>query len=344
MRPGTRGAGHRPRRRRRRPRRPRPRAPRTPRRAGPARPRQRPPRRRRARRTTRRSVLRSSSAPNARGPQEPRPAGRRSRHGRGRRQVRTNGFCEHGWPSGHPTSRRPTRTARASAPPGDVRPVATPGRLPHCLKGVGGAGAPTRRTRPKAQVRPVRGPAPGTPPPPAGDPRSTRRTPLLYGQTLPAWALAVRPSRGQQLLGVCPGRLRVLLACEHPGQLPHPLLALQHLHAGPGHGPVVRSSRPAAAGRRRRPPAAGGSRRRPARTWRACASRRPISTAALPPTPASTSSKRYVGTGSVPANTTSTASITRDSSPPDAPLAMGRGGAPGCGASSSSTSSAPDGP
>src|SRR5581483_3103064 len=74
------------------------------------------------------------------------------------------------------------------------------------------------------------------------------------------------------------------------------------------------------------------------------ASRRPISTAALPPTPASTSSKRYVGTGSVPAKTTSTASITRDSSPPDAPLAMGRGGAPGCGASSTSTSSAPYGP
>ena len=39
-----------------------------------------------------------------------------------------------------------------------------------------------------------------------------------------------------------------------------------------------------------------------------------------PPTPASTSSKTNVGTGSLPAITTSIASITRESSPPDAPL------------------------
>ena len=38
------------------------------------------------------------------------------------------------------------------------------------------------------------------------------------------------------------------------------------------------------------------------------------------PTPASTSSKTNVGTGLVPASETSSASITRDSSPPDAPL------------------------
>ena len=49
------------------------------------------------------------------------------------------------------------------------------------------------------------------------------------------------------------------------------------------------------------------------------ASRRPISMAAAPPTPASTSSKTKVGTGSLPAMTTSIASITRESSPPDAP-------------------------
>ncbi len=54
----------------------------------------------------------------------------------------------------------------------------------------------------------------------------------------------------------------------------------------------------------------------------------PISTAAAPPTPASTSSKTKVGTGLVPASATSSASITRDSSPPDAPLCSGRGRSP----------------
>jgi hypothetical protein len=48
----------------------------------------------------------------------------------------------------------------ASTAAGDVRPVARPGTLPHCLKGVGGA--PTRRTghKPKylqyEDVRPAR--------------------------------------------------------------------------------------------------------------------------------------------------------------------------------------------
>src|SRR5215467_1900375 len=74
------------------------------------------------------------------------------------------------------------------------------------------------------------------------------------------------------------------------------------------------------------------------------ASRRPISTAALPPTPASTSSKTNVGTGSAPANTTSIASITLDNSPPEAPLCSGSAGAPGCAASLISTSSPPCGP
>ena len=50
------------------------------------------------------------------------------------------------------------------------------------------------------------------------------------------------------------------------------------------------------------------------------ASRRPISTAARPPTPASTSSKTSVGGPPAPAKTTSIASMTRDSSPPEAPL------------------------
>ena len=71
------------------------------------------------------------------------------------------------------------------------------------------------------------------------------------------------------------------------------------------------------------------------------ASRRPTSTAARPPTPASTSSKTNVGTGLVPASATSMASITRDSSPPEAPLASGRAGEPVLAASWSSTSSSP---
>ena len=50
------------------------------------------------------------------------------------------------------------------------------------------------------------------------------------------------------------------------------------------------------------------------------------------------------GTGSAPANTTSMASMTRESSPPEAPLCTGRGGAPGWGASSSATSSMPSAP
>ena len=71
------------------------------------------------------------------------------------------------------------------------------------------------------------------------------------------------------------------------------------------------------------------------------ASRRPTSTAALPPTPASISSNTNVGTGSAPANTTSTASISRDSSPPEAPRCSGRNAVPGCAANSISTSSMP---
>ena len=56
-------------------------------------------------------------------------------------------------------------------------------------------------------------------------------------------------------------------------------------------------------------------------TWRLRAnraSRRPICTAARPPTPASTSSNTIVVPAIDAASTTSRASITRDSSPPDA--------------------------
>jgi hypothetical protein len=66
-----------------------------------------------------------------------------------RRQARhrsVDGSCQGGQP--HPSRRSRTvgkdQLALASAASAKVRPVATPGTLPHCLKGVGGA--PTRRT------------------------------------------------------------------------------------------------------------------------------------------------------------------------------------------------------
>ena len=51
-----------------------------------------------------------------------------------------------------------------------------------------------------------------------------------------------------------------------------------------------------------------------------------------------------VDTPSTPASTISTASITRESSPPDAPRCSGRTGAPACATSWNSTSSTPEGP
>ena len=53
----------------------------------------------------------------------------------------------------------------------------------------------------------------------------------------------------------------------------------------------------------------------------------PTSMAAFPPTPASTSSKTYVPIGCEVAITTSSANITRDISPPDAPFAKETNGA-----------------
>ena len=60
------------------------------------------------------------------------------------------------------------------------------------------------------------------------------------------------------------------------------------------------------------------------------ASRRPICTAARPPTPASTSSNTIVVPSADAASTTSSASITRDSSPPDALLFSGSTSVPRC--------------
>ena len=69
------------------------------------------------------------------------------------------------------------------------------------------------------------------------------------------------------------------------------------------------------------------------------ASRRPTAMPASPPIPASTSSNTSVGGASV--STTRAASIARESSPPDAARASGRGLSPGLGASRNVTRSAP---
>ena len=81
-------------------------------------------------------------------------------------------------------------------------------------------------------------------------------------------------------------------------------------------------------------------------TWRASPSARrrsPTARAVWPPTPASTSSNTSVRDSPAPATVIS-ASITRDSSPPDAASRIGAAGTPGFGASISSTRSAPVGP
>src|SRR5690606_37249412 len=79
------------------------------------------------------------------------------------------------------------------------------------------------------------------------------------------------------------------------------------------------------------------------------ASRRPTSTAAFPPTPASTSSNTKVAGRTAPdpsavARATSRASMMRESSPPEALRPSGRAGAPSWDASRISTASAPHGP
>src|SRR5271166_6036978 len=83
------------------------------------------------------------------------------------------------------------------------------------------------------------------------------------------------------------------------------------------------------------------------RTWRLPArarSRAPTARAVWPPTPASTSSKTSVPPGEAAPATLITASITRESSPPEAISRTGAAGTPGLGAIRNSTVSAPQGP
>src|SRR6266545_2095257 len=74
------------------------------------------------------------------------------------------------------------------------------------------------------------------------------------------------------------------------------------------------------------------------------ANRFPTATAALPPIPASTSSKTSVGTSSRSTMTLRQASMVRESSPPEATLESGSGACPGPPENSNSTRSAPVGP
>src|SRR5215831_14092181 len=73
-------------------------------------------------------------------------------------------------------------------------------------------------------------------------------------------------------------------------------------------------------------------------------SRRPTCTAASPPIPASTSSNTSVGSRSDSAPAVRIASMTRESSPPDATRASGAGASPGLAENRISTSSAPSAP
>ena len=69
-----------------------------------------------------------------------------------------------------------------------------------------------------------------------------------------------------------------------------------------------------------------------------------MTAATAPPTPVSASSKIRIETGAERAASTAMASPMRESSPPEATRAMGRGVAPSCAAIWNSTASMPDGP
>ena len=131
----------------------------------------------------------------------------------------------------------------------------------------------------------------------------------------------------EQLAGVCQRGVGVLEAGEHPRQLSEPAALVEGRDAAVVTEPSplrtttwCRSANAATCGRWVT-----------TMTWdevASRASRRPISTAALPPTPASTSSKTIVAGGALPARHTSRASMMRESSPPEAPLRDRHRGAP----------------
>ena len=101
----------------------------------------------------------------------------------------------------------------------------------------------------------------------------------------------------EQLCGVRPRGVGVLLTRQHAGELAYAVVARDqaHVRLGDHVDPVVgRLGRPRGAGRRTPRPARGASRRPPGVPCASAASRRPTSIAARPPTPASTSSNTNV--------------------------------------------------
>ena len=147
----------------------------------------------------------------------------------------------------------------------------------------------------------------------------------------------------QQLPGVGARAVGVLHAGEHAGQLALAAGVVERRQPGRGDRRRRWTCAPPRGGRRTPPPAAGGSppapatyvparpaggrpRPRPCRPRR----RRPRRTRTSAP-------------GRCRPGTTSSASITRDSSPPEAPLCSGRASAPVLAASRNSTSSTPCG-
>ena len=253
------------------------------------------------------------------------PAGRAL--GRGRRGARPRRRCRPSAPAGRPTTARRGAAPRIATSRSPSKHAPAPGA------GRGGSGGrrgvaaegerAERRGRPRSSCAELPQQVAGA----ALTRRPARRAPA-------SWPAAPRRGRG-------PGRCRARRACgtaRRPGRRRRGATTPLRVTLPSS---LLTTCRCASA------KAATCGRWVTTRTWwsRASrASRRPTSTAARPPTPASTSSNTMTGTGSAPAKTTSTASITRDSSPPDAPLCSGRSGAPGCGASSSSTSSTPCGP
>ena len=125
----------------------------------------------------------------------------------------------------------------------------------------------------------------------------------------------------EQLPGVRPAAVGLAQPGQHPRQFGDPVVVVEAAHpAGACRGPPLSTTRWTSAY------AATCGRCVTTMTWwvRASrASRRPICTAARPPTPASTSSNTIVVPSADAASTTSSASITRDSSPPDALLLSG---------------------
>ena len=223
---------------------------------------------------------------------------------------------------------------------------ATPPVTKTCLVGCGA----TKRAPRGLEWRPRRGPESGRS---CGRPRGSR-LPMISARTCrgansaacPAWCLR-RPRRlghVEQLLGVRHRGVGLLETGQHAGELLDPARVVEDVEARGGDASRRWTCARRRGGRRTPPPGAGGSPRGPGPTWparRAGGRSRPRPCRRPRHRPRR---RRRSGTGRVSARATSMASITRDSSPPEAPLVSGRGSEPVLAASTSSTSSTPEGP